>query len=78
MFVLIEISQGINFFALFKSLIRKTISNFLLFLEELISEKDFKIPFCIYSNTMQAHLQRKYFTKLFISNKVAIPKACLN
>jgi hypothetical protein len=36
MFELIEISQGIKTFDLFKSLIRKTISNFLLFLEELI------------------------------------------
>jgi hypothetical protein len=26
---------------------------------------------------MQAHLQRKHFTKGFISNKVAMPKACL-
>jgi hypothetical protein len=36
MFELNEISQGFNFFDLFESLIRKTISNFLLFLEELI------------------------------------------
>jgi hypothetical protein len=34
--VLIEISQGFNFFlSLFKSFIGKTISNFILFLEEL-------------------------------------------
>jgi hypothetical protein len=36
MFVLNEISQGFNFFDLFKNLIGKTISNHLLFLEELI------------------------------------------
>jgi hypothetical protein len=38
MFVLNEISQGFKFFDLFKSLVRKTIWNFLLFLEELIWE----------------------------------------
>jgi hypothetical protein len=36
MFELIEISPELKLFDLFKSLIRKTISNSLLFLEELI------------------------------------------
>jgi hypothetical protein len=68
--------KELKLFALLKSLRGKTISNLLLFLEELFwGNRISKYYYCIYSNTMRAHLQRKYFTKWFI--KFSMPKECL-
>jgi hypothetical protein len=66
MFVLIEISQGIKFFC-FKIFIRKTISNFLLFLEQLYEK--------IESQNIILHLPKTYansFAKEIITKKIYI------
>jgi hypothetical protein len=57
-------TRNLKLFALFKNLIRKTISNLPVFLEELFWENrilkilDFLLP-----KPMQTHLQRKYLQK---------------
>jgi hypothetical protein len=78
MFVLNEISQGFNFFDLFESLIRKTISNFLLFLEELIWENKISKYYFEFIQILCKHICKGNIVQNDIYQiKFAMPKACL-
>jgi hypothetical protein len=68
----LKFHRELKLFELFKSIIRKTISNSLLFPKELLLRISFQFAF---TQPMQALLQRKYFTKWFISNKPCYAKS---
>jgi hypothetical protein len=77
MFVLIEISQGIKTFC-FKSVIRKTISNFLLlFLEELIWENKISKYYFVSNQIYASLFAKENLYKWFILNEVCITKNLL-
>jgi hypothetical protein len=67
--VLIEKSQGFkNFLSLIKDSVTKTISNFLLILEELFEEIEISSCYFAFIQFLRKHfLLRKYFSKVFKS-----------
>jgi hypothetical protein len=75
---LIEISQEIKTLDLFKSIIRKAISNFLVFLEELICENKISKYYFVFIQILGKHICKGNIIQNDIYQiKFAMPKACL-
>jgi hypothetical protein len=73
----LKFHKELKLFALFKSLIRKTISNFLLFLEEPFEKIGSQNINLHLPKAMQTLLQRKYLQKVLYKIKFAFPKVIL-
>jgi hypothetical protein len=70
----LKFHKDLKLLRLFKSFIRKTILNFLLFLEELFGENKISKYYFVFIQTCASIFAKEIFTKCFILNKGCISK----